>query len=1328
LALVLAACEGNKPAVAVTVGVVPAMASLQGGKTQQFAADVKGTTNTAVIWSVDEAGGGSVADGLYTAPNASGTYHVRATSVAEPAQSGSAAVTVTALPDVAVTVLPANVNLQGGGTQQLAAVVTGTTNTAVVWSVDEAGGGSVTGVGLYTAPTAMGGAFHVRATSVADATRSGTALITVTALPMVTVSLSPMTVTLTGGATQQFTATVTGSANTAVSWTAEGGSISATGLFTAPTTPGTVHVTATAVADPTRSATSTVTVTEQVGVTVSPTAAALIPGGTQTFVATVTGSTNTGVSWGTSGGAITDGGVYTAPPDAGVYSVTATALANPARSASAMVTVTPVTVSLNPPTANLNPGGTFQFTATVTGSTNTAVTWTATGGMVNSGLYTAGATTGVFSVTATSVADPTKSASSTVTISNVLVVINPRTTTVQAGTTKQFQVTVTGTANTSVTWSVPNSLNGTISSSGLYTAPVTPGTYSVTVASVADASRTDTATITVQAAPIVSVSITNPTTTPTVNQGATQGFTAAVTGSTNTTVVWSVSGGVISTGGVFTAPTGATAPGTYTVTATSVADATKTATAQVIVPAVAVTLSPKTPTLFTQNLTGATPTTQQFTATVTGALNTQVTWSIVEGAVGGTIGTGGAYSAPPAAGSFTVLARSVIDTTKQDTASVTVNPAPIVVSISPTSVSVPSAGQQHFTASAANSDGGVVFSVTAGGVGGAVDPFGNYTAPTTGTGTDFVVATSQQDPTKTAQATVVVCNVGVSCTPPGNACKVGTYTCSGAGQTCTQQAANMPNGTACGTNQVCNNGTCSACVAGATCTPSDTCATGVTSCATGVSTCIPSGPNPTKPNGAACGVNAPFGTCQNGACTCGSGNVFVYGDCNSCPSFTNTTVTVNADPAMGIDDACCGRQGTTRGLGGPCLTVTQAMKNITTTGWNIAVTPDSLHNLNAAEHYPLSLSKGVRVDLSSTYLKGVANQPVIVVNTDTARVTINGSGSWMGVDSAGVPSGASEGIYVGPTAGGAAAVATVNFLSVRNVSRGAHVDSATASFNYMTMNAITNEGVLCRSDTAPGSTTTLESVYATQVTSANTGLFMGKGCVSTNGGGLNVGPTNVTTGVCPVPRTVQYGVWLEGNAQLTMNGSTINCANVDGVSLRSNPALATNNPLLTMTGATLRYNGCAGLYVEAGRATVASSTLRNNHFGVWLASGGSGADPLLSPVLLNPGVSARNHLLCNTASTAGACSTGAYANKGFSVFNNSGYPIDADGNYWGESPITRCTCDPTLATCGCSGFAVAPATPPDLTSVVNAPLNAATTGTPSTSVANFALDPNPTCP
>ena len=80
------------------------------------------------------------------------------------------------------------------------------------------------------------------------------------AVSVSSVSISPTSVTLPANATQQFTATVTGMTNTAVSWSATGGSISPTGLYTTPGTAGTYMVTATSVADPTQFSTASVTV------------------------------------------------------------------------------------------------------------------------------------------------------------------------------------------------------------------------------------------------------------------------------------------------------------------------------------------------------------------------------------------------------------------------------------------------------------------------------------------------------------------------------------------------------------------------------------------------------------------------------------------------------------------------------------------------------------------------------------------------------------------------------------------------------------------------------------------------------------------------------------------------------------------------------------------------------------------------------------------------------------------------------------------------------------------------------------------------------------
>jgi hypothetical protein len=71
---------------------------------------------------------------------------------------------------------------------------------------------------------------------------------------------------------------------------------------------------------------------------------------------------------------------------------------------------TPVTVSISPANVSVLSGGNQQFISTVTGSTNMSVTWTASGGSINSlGYFTAPTVNANTAVTvyATSQADPT---------------------------------------------------------------------------------------------------------------------------------------------------------------------------------------------------------------------------------------------------------------------------------------------------------------------------------------------------------------------------------------------------------------------------------------------------------------------------------------------------------------------------------------------------------------------------------------------------------------------------------------------------------------------------------------------------------------------------------------------------------------------------------------------------------------------------------------------------------------------------------------------------------------------------------------------------------
>jgi Galactose oxidase, central domain len=162
----------------ISVTVTPSSVTVLRDATQAFAAKVTGTTNTGVMWSVEETYGGSIdSAGVYKPPqNAFGTFHVIATSQANSAAAGKAAVIVP-MPQVAIN--PVVVTLRPDGTRTFAATVSGLTNTAVNFTIQQSLGGLINSAGVYTAPAAAG-FYNVVATSIEETTLTATATVTVT--------------------------------------------------------------------------------------------------------------------------------------------------------------------------------------------------------------------------------------------------------------------------------------------------------------------------------------------------------------------------------------------------------------------------------------------------------------------------------------------------------------------------------------------------------------------------------------------------------------------------------------------------------------------------------------------------------------------------------------------------------------------------------------------------------------------------------------------------------------------------------------------------------------------------------------------------------------------------------------------------------------------------------------------------------------------------------------------------------------------------------------------------------------------------------------------
>ena len=179
---------------------------------------------------------------------------------------------------------------------------------------------------------------------------------------------------------------------------------------------------------------------------------------------------------------------------------------------------------------------------------------------------------------------------------SITVTVSSSSSSVLLGITQQFTATVTGTSNRAVTWNVNgiiggNSTVGTISGTGLYTAPQdlpNPANVTIQATSQADSSVSGSAGLTITSDIKVNVS-TNPSGMSSVAPGGIIQLLATVmsAGHPDTAVGWAVNGvvkgnstvGTITPTGTnaafYTAPAVTTAPSSVTITAGCTADSSK---------------------------------------------------------------------------------------------------------------------------------------------------------------------------------------------------------------------------------------------------------------------------------------------------------------------------------------------------------------------------------------------------------------------------------------------------------------------------------------------------------------------------------------------------------------------------------------------------------------------------------------------------------------------------------------------------------------------------------------------------------------------------------
>jgi Protein of unknown function (DUF3443) len=290
---------------------------------------------------------------------------------------------------VTVTCSPFTIN--SGGTSQCSAIVSGSGNysQAVAWGVNA---GSIDSNGMFTAPIVTSQQRPIiTAVSKQDTTKGGTYQVTVNptgpSITSVSVSCSPSVIQ--SAQTSQCSAAVsgTGDFNGAVTWSVSSGTISSSGLVTAPIVPTNTQITATAtsVQDTTKSSFATVNVTPAgtiSSVSVNCALPVIQSNQDSQCTATVSGTGNfsPAVSWAASPGTTTPSGLYVAPTvsAATAVPVTATSLQNPAQSATTTLTVNPVAAGNNVVSVTVDAGPTNSYVNGAFASVTICVPGTAT--------------------------------------------------------------------------------------------------------------------------------------------------------------------------------------------------------------------------------------------------------------------------------------------------------------------------------------------------------------------------------------------------------------------------------------------------------------------------------------------------------------------------------------------------------------------------------------------------------------------------------------------------------------------------------------------------------------------------------------------------------------------------------------------------------------------------------------------------------------------------------------------------------------------------------------------------------------------------------------
>jgi uncharacterized repeat protein (TIGR01451 family) len=570
-----------------SIVVLPATANVVAGTTRSFTANGFDQYGNAVAlephWATN--GGAINSSGVFTAQFSVATG--RFVTATQYAITGAASVNIIAGPLSSISVSPTTADITAGTTRLFTAGGFDQYGNAVpitpTWTTN---GGSISSSGVFTAQiTATVG----RLITATQSPFSGTASVNIVAGPLTSMVISPANVTLAAGVTQVFGAQGFDQyGNTVVvapKWETDGGTISASGVFTAQTTVAAGRL-VTATED---AVISTAGVTIVAGplsaIVVSPPTADVAAGTTQSFSAAGFDQYGNAVpitpAWTTNGGAIDSSGVFTAQTTASAGRLVTATDQLVSGAATVNIVAGPLhLIKLNPSSANIVAGTSLSFTASGYDQYDNGVpitpTWATNGGSISSsGVFTA-QTAAASSRSITATQDTISGTASVNIIAGSLsaIMITPPSATVMAGATRLFSASGFDQYGNAVpltpTWTTNG---GAIDSSGVFTAQTTVAANRLVTAT--QSSISGTASVAIIAGPLTTITIAPPTAS--VAAGTTQLFTASgfdqYGNAAPLTPTWTTNGGAIDSSGVFTAQTTVAANRLITATQSSIAGA-----------------------------------------------------------------------------------------------------------------------------------------------------------------------------------------------------------------------------------------------------------------------------------------------------------------------------------------------------------------------------------------------------------------------------------------------------------------------------------------------------------------------------------------------------------------------------------------------------------------------------------------------------------------------------------------------------------------------------------------------------------------------------------